>query len=117
VTIHGHPREYLAAIITEIARRSHLRSIVAQTGYEKDGSAWVTRSDVTRAVARILDIPVSVSLGSQVKALLLEDGWKARKHVGVWQWRARLVAPGSADPVTTKREVPARAKRRSSPNR
>jgi hypothetical protein len=117
VTIHGHPREYLAAIITEIARRSHLRDIVAQTGYEKDSSAWVTRSDVTKAVARSLDLPSSKALGLQVKAVLLEDGWKMRKHNGIWQWRARLVAPGSADPVTTKREVPARAKRKSPPNR
>lgn len=95
-------REYLAAVIEEIARRDRLRELVAQAGYVQDRGnppSWVSRADVTRAVARLTgDVP-GKGLGAELRQFLLAEGWRERRH-GVHgdQWRARKVARVAAKP-------------------
>lgn len=90
-------REYLAAVIEEIARRDRLRELVAKAGYVQDRSnppSWVSRADLTRAVARLTgDAPNSTSLGAELRQFLLAEGWRERRHgLHGEQWRARKVA-------------------------
>ena len=92
MALAAKPREYLAAIIAEIGRRDRLRQLVSQAGFERHASEWIRRSDVTLAVAEALDVSPSRYLGGEIRALLLEDGWRERRYEGVWQWRARRVA-------------------------
>lgn len=86
------PEDYLVALLDEIERADHLRELVAKSGYTKDTSAWVKRSKVTAAVAKLSDTdPRSQSLGAELRRFLLAEGWRERKYDGIWQWRARRV--------------------------
>lgn len=90
-------REYLAAVIEEIARRDRLRELVAKAGYCQDRASppsWVGKADLTRAVARITgDAPNSKGLGAELRQFLLAEGWVGRRHGAHGdQWRARKVA-------------------------
>lgn len=89
-------REYLAAVIEEIARRDRLRELVAQAGYCQDRgnpASWVNQPAITRAVARLTgDVPNSTSLGAELRQFLLAEGWRERRHGDHGrQWRARKV--------------------------
>jgi hypothetical protein len=96
-TMTDDGREYLAAVIEEIARRDRLRELVAQAGYVQDRAnppSWVSRAAITRAVATLTgDAPNSKGLGAELRQFLLAEGWRERRH-GVHgdQWRARKVA-------------------------
>lgn len=93
----GHaikPAVFLRAIIAEIDRRDRLLRLVAQAGFEKasrEDNEWVTRSEVTQAVADALDRLPSPGLGKEIRDVLREAGWLDRKYEGIWQWRARRI--------------------------
>lgn len=89
MAVTPRPREILAAIIAELGRRDRLRSLVAQAGFVPDDGKWLRRAEVTRAVCKALDVGLSEQIGSELRTLLKEDGWRERRNSGHWQWRAR----------------------------
>ena len=77
-------------MLTELGMRERMRRAVRAAGYVADASAWVPRSDVTAAVARVLgESAESNSLRVALRRLLVADGWRERRVEGGWQWRAR----------------------------
>lgn len=81
---------HAAALLAEIKRRNRLRDLVHQAGYSPStGDAWVLRSEVTKAVAALINVGhVSFSLGADLRRFLLAEGWMERRTGKGWQWRA-----------------------------
>lgn len=92
------PLEFLRAMTAELKRRDQIKRLVAAAGYAKDDKAWVLRSDVSAAVARLLGREQTPGLGLEIRRVLVGEKWVERKHCGYWQWRSRLVTAGAAVP-------------------
>ena len=83
---------HLKRLLAEIARRSRLRQLVAKAGYTADSAKWVRCTDVTEAVAKLLNLsPNSMSLRLDLRRFLLAEEWVLRRTNSGWQWRARKV--------------------------
>lgn len=91
--------DYLVALLDEIDRADRLRELVARAGYAKDDRAWILRSEVTAAVAALVDTdPRSQAFSRSLRQFLLGEGWRERRIGSGWQWRAALVKPTAERP-------------------